>query len=241
VNYTLKTGYITVLENRVIADFVANNTHGNYPLTVQFTDLSMCNPACSGWAWDFNGDGGIDSIGQNPVFTYNYPLTYSPRLIVSNGVTQDTEIKYAYIVIGPNYSPTIVPAPSNTPIGYTDSSGMVIAYKPSAVTDLPNSTYINGWLSNFTATGNFNIYDFGISLMAPVLHVFGFWIFLIIWLLYLFAVWVRSQDVTLPLVIAVLSSGVFGLLFPKESWPVIIIMLVICVAVVLVRLFKDYV
>jgi hypothetical protein len=75
--------------------------------------------------------------------------------------------------------------------------------------------------------------------MAPLMHVFGFWIYLIIWGVYIFAVWIRAQDVTLPLIIGILSMGTFGLLFPKEALPVIIIMFVICGAIIVTKLMKD--
>jgi len=106
-------------------------------------------------------------------------------------------------------------------------------------TDVPNSTYLKYWLPNFTDSGNFSIYGFGESVMFPTMHTFGFWIYLIIWALYMFAVWVRSQDVTMPLVIGILSIGVMGTLFPRESMPILIIMFAISIAIILTKVLKD--
>ena len=51
------------------------------------------------WAWNF-GDGGT-STQQNPTHTFNSNGAYTISLTVSNGTAQDTEIKEAYIQVGP--------------------------------------------------------------------------------------------------------------------------------------------
>ena len=64
------------------AEFSASPRSGVGPLQVQFADLSANTP--SGWAWDFDADGTVDSIAQNPVHTYVEPGTYDVRLAVTN-------------------------------------------------------------------------------------------------------------------------------------------------------------
>jgi hypothetical protein len=224
----------------VSADFTAIPLYAvSYPQIVQFTDTSVCNPICNSWTWDFNGDGSVDSIAQNPSYNYTYPGNYSPKLIVSNGLNSGTKIRNQYIVIGPIFvAPTIAQPREPWMPGYKNNTTM-FSFKGNTYIDVQNSTYLKYWLQNFTATGNFSVYGFATGLMAPIMHVFGFWIFLIIWGLYLFAVWIRSQDVTLPLIIGILTMGTFGLLFPKESLPVIIIMFVICGGIIITKLMKD--
>ncbi|UCC59455.1 MAG: PKD domain-containing protein, partial [Dehalococcoidia bacterium] len=51
------------------------------------------------WAWDFNGDGLIDSGEQNPSYVYNRNGTYTVSLTVSGQYCQDTETKPGYIRI----------------------------------------------------------------------------------------------------------------------------------------------
>lgn len=51
------------------ADFKADITHGNIPLTVNFTSRSINHPTVDSWSWDF-GDGQTGS-GQNPTHTYD--------------------------------------------------------------------------------------------------------------------------------------------------------------------------
>jgi PKD repeat protein len=241
-NYTTKAGYINigVPSSSVSANFTANITYAaTYPATVQFYDTSVCNPVCTNWAWDLNGDGATDSMLQNPVYTYTYPGNYSPKLVVSNGINAGTKIRNQYIIIGPVLVHPTIPQPTNAWVPGYQYNGSIWEFKGTSYVDLPNSTFLKYWLQNFSATGNFSVYGFATGLMAPLMHVFGFWIFLIVWGLYLFAVWIRSQDVTLPLIIGILSMGTFGLLFPKESLPVIIIMFVICGAIIITKLMKD--
>jgi C1A family cysteine protease len=80
------------------AGFTSNVTTGMYPLTVQFTDLS--SNALS-WRWDLNGDGTIDSIAQNPVYTYGSYGTYTVSLNIGNSKESDTETKTDYIKVAP--------------------------------------------------------------------------------------------------------------------------------------------
>ena len=62
-----------------LANFNANPTNGNVPLTVQFTDSSQ---NVTGWSWDF-GDGST-SNEQSPTHIYYTEGIYTVNLIVSN-------------------------------------------------------------------------------------------------------------------------------------------------------------
>ncbi|MFA7138536.1 MAG: FG-GAP-like repeat-containing protein [Bacteroidales bacterium] len=83
--------------NGIYADFVADTTQGNCPLTVQFTNLSSPNATC--WEWDFECDGLIDSYEKNPLFTYASPGLFSVKLTVSDGNTTNSRIRENYITI----------------------------------------------------------------------------------------------------------------------------------------------
>ncbi len=77
------------------ADFMADETSGNIPFEVQFTDLSI--GSVTEWEWDFDNDGTVDSYEQNPTYIYNNIGIYSVSLTISNGSELDTEIKIDYI------------------------------------------------------------------------------------------------------------------------------------------------
>ena len=63
------------------ANFIANPTEGEAPLTVQFTDISS-GENNQEWQWDFDGDGEIDSTEQNPEFIYQVPGTFYASLTI---------------------------------------------------------------------------------------------------------------------------------------------------------------
>jgi uncharacterized repeat protein (TIGR01451 family) len=65
------------------ADFTTNTTSGIAPLAVKFADNSTGIGPLS-YAWDFNGDGIVDSTIQNPTYTYMTPGTYAANLTVTN-------------------------------------------------------------------------------------------------------------------------------------------------------------
>jgi PKD repeat protein len=79
----------------VIADFSANPTTGQVPLSTQFTDAST-GPVANR-SWEF-GDGGTSFL-QNPVHQYSAAGTYPVHLIVSNGSGSSTLTKPNYITV----------------------------------------------------------------------------------------------------------------------------------------------
>lgn len=93
-SYTLKT--LSEPVSSIIADFAADATSGDAPLTVQFTDASTGTP--TSWSWDFDNDGFEDASTQDPSYTYNDAGDYTVKLIVSDGTNTDFELKANYIV-----------------------------------------------------------------------------------------------------------------------------------------------
>ena len=55
-------------EGTIEAQFIASPTSGTAPLEVTFTDQSTGD--ITAWQWDFDGDGTIDNVEQNPTHTY---------------------------------------------------------------------------------------------------------------------------------------------------------------------------
>lgn len=79
-----------------VADFSADPTSGDAPLTVNFTDLSTNGP--TSWSWTF-GDGVGTSTEQNPSYTYDAPGNYTVVLMASNSAGDDTVTKTDYISV----------------------------------------------------------------------------------------------------------------------------------------------
>ncbi len=91
-----RTDYVTVLKPPA-ADFTADPTGGNAPLTVQFTDESTGNTET--WLWTF-GDGGT-STAQNPMHTYKTPGNYTVNLSVEGEIcTKSGYIKVIPVLFG---------------------------------------------------------------------------------------------------------------------------------------------
>jgi PKD repeat protein len=109
------TGYVPL-----IANFTADPLTGTAPTAVSFTDLSTGDPLPATWAWDFNGDGMVDSTDQNPVFTYQTGGSYTVNLTVSNAFGSSQKIREAYIFIRHNVIP--LPGYTNPPTDLDDDN-----------------------------------------------------------------------------------------------------------------------
>jgi len=90
-------GGFTIASPVCTADFVASPTTGSGATTVKFTDKSTGE--ITGWAWDFNGDGKVDSNAQYPSYIYNKNGTFTVTLTVTGEYCQDTLTKTGYIKI----------------------------------------------------------------------------------------------------------------------------------------------
>jgi len=78
-----------------VADFTADTTSGDEPLTVNFTDQSSNEP--TSWLWDF-GDG-TTSTEQNPIHPYTIPGTYNVTLTAINAGGSGSTRKTDYITV----------------------------------------------------------------------------------------------------------------------------------------------
>ncbi|HTY53097.1 MAG TPA: DUF3344 domain-containing protein [Methanomicrobiales archaeon] len=167
----VRTNYIVVSAPPVApsAAFSANVTSGTAPLAVRFADLSTGNP--TGWAWDFDGDGTIDSTRQNPIYTYSAAGTYTVNLTVTGPGGNDSEIRKRYIQVSERSETPVAGFTANATSGqipftvqYTDqSTGTVTSYAwdfdddgtvDSAAKDPAFTYYSPGIYSvNLTVTG----------------------------------------------------------------------------------------
>jgi len=107
-NTAVKADYIKVIPCPRFADFTIEPIPGNCQVqgnstsctgttTVQFTDKSTGN--VTGWAWDFNNDGSIDSTEQNPSHIYSKNGNYTVTLTITTPECKDTITKWDYISI----------------------------------------------------------------------------------------------------------------------------------------------
>ena len=67
------------------------------PLTVNFANVS--SGTITTWEWDFDNDGNIDSIEENPTYIYTEIGLYTISLTVSDGSNSDNEVKIDYVAV----------------------------------------------------------------------------------------------------------------------------------------------
>jgi PKD repeat protein len=96
--YYLYTGYRASSQ----ASFIGSPQKGLSPLTVNFTDLSVAAEGANiiSWAWDFDNDGIVDSVLQNPAATYTTFGNHSVSLTVEDSSGErDTLIDPDYVEV----------------------------------------------------------------------------------------------------------------------------------------------
>ena len=117
-----------------VANFHANVTSGNAPLSVQFTDLSQ---NITGRNWDF-GDGNY-SIEQSPKHTYSATGNYTVNLTVNDGNGTNSKILEIIVHEVPN-NDKILPVANI-------ASNVTSGYAPLSVlfTDLSQNAIVWNW------------------------------------------------------------------------------------------------
>jgi hypothetical protein len=126
-----------------VALFTANPRTGDKPLSVTFdSTASTGNP--SGFQWDFDGDGIVDSTDPNPTHVYNTPGTYTVTLTVVNLSGVDVEVKTNYITVTTPPTPTPPPGATPTPTPrITPAPTPTCVYPPNVIGLLPATAQIN--------------------------------------------------------------------------------------------------
>lgn len=84
-------------ELKLYPDFSASPRQGPPPLAVQFTDESTNAPTA--WAWDFDGDGAVDSTEQHPLHVYTQPGLYTVALETPGAAGDTGDVKVDYVEV----------------------------------------------------------------------------------------------------------------------------------------------
>jgi len=129
VNHSATTAPEPVFVPAPIASFIANQTSGMTPFSVQFVDTSTSDSITTR-IWSF-GDGET-STDMNPLHIYTTPGTYTVSLQVTNGGGSNTSTKANYITatqslpLVPDFEGT--PLVGNAPLEvvFTDTSSGII-------------------------------------------------------------------------------------------------------------------
>jgi len=116
-----------------VANFSFTPDSGDYPLTVDFTDLSLYSPTY--WFWTF-GDGGY-SFEPNPSYTYLSEGTFYPKLVISNDYGTDSMQSATPIIVT---SPPVVPGVSVTCMAMKQTLSGIIDTIPFTVENTGENT-----------------------------------------------------------------------------------------------------
>jgi PKD repeat protein len=143
------------------ANFTANPSSGQAPLTVQFTDTSTGNPTA--WSWNF-GDGSPTVTTENPSYTFTSAGNFTVTLTVT-GAGNATSSKSETIVVTSQPPPppvagfTANPSSGQAPltVQFTDTStGNPTAWSWNFGDGSPTVTEENPSYT-FTSAGNFTV------------------------------------------------------------------------------------
>ena len=110
----LNPGQVPIAPAQPVAAFTQGNAVPIVGQSVQFIDLSSGLP--SSWAWDFDGDGIIDSTVPNPTHVFAQPGVYPVSLTVGNAIGSDTQIAAGGVLVQP-------PLPAAAPYAIDFSPG----------------------------------------------------------------------------------------------------------------------
>lgn len=143
------------------ANFTANNTTITAGQTVTFTDNSSGPNPITSWSWNFDvtSQGGVSpstASTQGPhTVTYNNAGTYTVRLTVGDGSSNDTETKNAYITVLATGSQSCDSTAANWDLGQHGSQTGAYVWSGGAGYILGHNTYgDNGWADKVPYTGS---------------------------------------------------------------------------------------
>ncbi len=164
-NVKTRADYITVSAVSsgaiTVADFTANITSGDNPLTVLFTDSST---NATEWYWDFDNDGNNDSTEQNPIYTYTSDGTYTVVLTAVNGTVSDVKTRADYITVSTpvsnipdaSFNANVTEGSVSLPVMFNDTSSNSPTSWSWDFGDGGSSTDQHP-IHTYTSTGEFNV------------------------------------------------------------------------------------
>lgn len=106
-----------------------------------------------------------------------------------------------------------------------------------SVPDFNYGTYTQYWFH--PDTHEFDGFGFAYSLIAPFTTIFGAWFFVIMWSAIIYRSYERTGNITMPIVLGLLTSTVWGVLIPQEAVMVWTVMFGIGIAALVAKYMLD--
>jgi len=106
-----------------------------------------------------------------------------------------------------------------------------------SIPDFNTGTYTRYWYSPDNEV--FDGFGFGYSLIAPMLKLLGPWFFVILWSAMIYRSYEKTGQVTMPIVLGLLTSTVWGVVIPQEAAMVWSTMFGIAIAALVAKYMLD--
>ena len=106
-----------------------------------------------------------------------------------------------------------------------------------SIPDFNYGTFTRYWYN--PDNQQFDAFGFGYSLIAPFTSLMGAWFFLFLWSAIVYRSYEKTGNITMPVVVGILTSTVWGVLIPQEGAMVWQIMLGIGIAVLIAKYMID--
>ena len=85
----------------------------------------------------------------------------------------------------------------------------------------------------------FDGFGFAYSMIAPLTTVWGAWFFVVIWSAIIYRSYEKTGNITMPIVLGILTSTIWGVLIPQEAAMVWTTMLGIGIAALIAKYMLD--
>lgn len=89
------------------------------------------------------------------------------------------------------------------------------------------------------SAGTFSPYAFLNSVTLPFVDIVGYWFFVLLWGVYLFAIWNRAASLEIVVITMLIAGPLWGLFLPAESFPIAYLCLAIGIAAIVFKLWKK--
>lgn len=106
-----------------------------------------------------------------------------------------------------------------------------------SVPDMNGGTFTRYWFN--AENQQFDGFGFGYSLIAPMLVLLGPWFFVLLWSAIIYRSYERTGNVTMPIVLGLLTSTVWGVVIPQEAAMVWSTMIGIGIAAIVAKYMID--
>lgn len=106
-----------------------------------------------------------------------------------------------------------------------------------SIPDFNSGTYTRYWYN--PDNEQFDAFGFGYSIVAPFTTLMGAWFFVLLWSAIIYRSYEKTGNVTMPIVLGLLTSTIWGVLIPQEAAMVWSVMFGIGITALIAKYMLD--